>query len=233
MLPVLKNLLYVTLIAWVWEKDINGVVYFWQWLLYTRVIGVVESPTTVYMRDDWEKLSDEKSSLRACRRRIPNRSRVVSCESRIVHMFYYLCLYSLHLLHRTLYRRTHSLPFFCASNVYTTSVVPAYIARLCKRQFGIFGQLEYNLQYNICIYNTIQYKWRTYRIFKFTSPTDKIFIQRFRFRLDAARNLQNCRKTFISNDLGHGKFKLCGNKKFHRYPPCPSVFQDTHRELPV
>ena len=61
------------------------------------------------MRDDWEKLSDEKSSLRACRRRIPNRSRVVSCESRIVHMFYYLCLYSLHLLHRTLYRRTHSL----------------------------------------------------------------------------------------------------------------------------
>ena len=95
-----------------WEKDINGVVYFWQWLLYTHVIGVVESPTTVYMRDDWEKLSDEKSSLRACRRRIPNRSRVVSCESRIVHMFYYLCLYSLHLLHRTLYRRTHILPFF-------------------------------------------------------------------------------------------------------------------------
>ena len=44
------------------EKDINGVVYFWQWLLYTHVIGVVESPTTVYMRDDWEKLSDEKSS---------------------------------------------------------------------------------------------------------------------------------------------------------------------------
>ena len=43
-----------------WEKDINGVVYFWQWLLYTRVIGVVESPTTVYMRDDWEKLSDEE-----------------------------------------------------------------------------------------------------------------------------------------------------------------------------
>ena len=33
------------------------------------------------MRDDWEKLSDEKSSLRACRRRIPNRSRVVSHES--------------------------------------------------------------------------------------------------------------------------------------------------------
>ena len=97
------------------EKDINGVVYFWQWLLYTHVIGVVESPTTVYMRDDWEKLSDEKSSLRACRRRIPNRSRVVSCESRIVHMFYYLCLYSLHLLHRTLYRRTHILPLFCAS----------------------------------------------------------------------------------------------------------------------
>ena len=51
-----------------WEKDINGVVYFWQWLLNTRVFGVVESPTTVYMRDDWEKLSDEISSLRACRR---------------------------------------------------------------------------------------------------------------------------------------------------------------------
>ena len=51
-----------------WEKDINGVVYFWQWLLYTHVIGVVESPTTVYMRDDWEKLSDEKSSCAcACR----------------------------------------------------------------------------------------------------------------------------------------------------------------------
>ena len=49
-----------------WEKDINGVVYFWQWLLNTRVFGVVESPTTVYMRDDWEKLSDEKSTLRAC-----------------------------------------------------------------------------------------------------------------------------------------------------------------------
>ena len=66
MLPVLKNLLYITL-SMAWEKDINGVVYFWQWLLYTRVFGVVESPTTVYMRDDWEKLSDEKS-LRACRR---------------------------------------------------------------------------------------------------------------------------------------------------------------------
>ena len=81
MLPVLKkNLLYVPLYGlrkgyngvvtfdsdWyhcmVWEKAINGVVYFWQWLLYTHVIGVVESPTTVYMRDDWEKLSDEKSS---------------------------------------------------------------------------------------------------------------------------------------------------------------------------
>ena len=62
MLPVLKNLLYVTITGWVWEKDINGVVYFWQWLLNTHVIGVVESPTTVYMRDDWEKLSDEKSS---------------------------------------------------------------------------------------------------------------------------------------------------------------------------
>ena len=108
MLPVLKNLLYVT-IRMGMKKDINGVVYFWQWLLYTHVIGVVESPTTVYMRDDWEKLSDEKSSLRACRRRIPNRSRVVSCESRIVHMFYYLCLYSLHLLHRTLYRRNSLL----------------------------------------------------------------------------------------------------------------------------
>ena len=61
MLPVLKNLLYVTK-GWALEKDINGVVYFWQWLLNTHVIGVVESPTTVYMRDDWEKLSDEKSS---------------------------------------------------------------------------------------------------------------------------------------------------------------------------
>ena len=94
MLPVLKNLLYVS-DRMGSEKDINGVVYFWQWLLNTHVIRVVESPTTVYMRDDWEKLSDEKSSLRACRRRIPNRSRVVSCESRIVHMFYHLCLHSL------------------------------------------------------------------------------------------------------------------------------------------
>ena len=129
-----------------WEKDINGVVYFWQWLLYTHVIGVVESPTTVYMRDDWEKLSDEKSSLRACRRRIPNRSRVVSCESRIVHMFYYLCLYSLHLLHRTLYRRTHSLPFFCASNVYTTSDVPALApcVKKCVKKFA--KNLAKNLQ---------------------------------------------------------------------------------------
>ena len=82
-----------------------------------------ESFTTVYMRDDWEKLSDEKSSLRACRRLIPNRSRVVSCESRIVHVLLPLPLNSLHQLHRTLYRRTHILPFFCASNVYTTSVV--------------------------------------------------------------------------------------------------------------
>ena len=129
-----------------WEKDINGVVYFWQWLLNTHVIGVVESPTTVYMRDDWEKLSDEKSSLRACRRRIPNRSRVVSCESRIVHMFYYLCLYSSHLLHRTLYRRTHSLPFFCASNVYTTSDVPALApcVETCVKKFA--KNLAKNLQ---------------------------------------------------------------------------------------
>ena len=120
------------------------------------------------MRDDWEKLSDENSSLRACRRRIPNRSRVVSCESRIVHMFYYLCLHSLHLLHRTLYRRTHILPliiwfyssFFCASNVHTTSVVPrlstsATLTRLGKRQFRIFGQLEYN--HNTIFVYTIQY----------------------------------------------------------------------------
>ena len=49
MLPVLKNFLYVT-DRMGSEKDINGVVYFWQWLLYTRSIGVVESPTTVYMR---------------------------------------------------------------------------------------------------------------------------------------------------------------------------------------
>ena len=98
------------------------------------------------MRDDWEKLSDEKSSLRACRRRIPNRSRVVSCESRIVHMFYYLCLYSLHLLYRTLYRRTHSLPFFCASNVYTTSVVPALApcVKKCVKKFA--KNLAKNLQ---------------------------------------------------------------------------------------
>ena len=145
MLPVLKNFLYVT-DRMGSEKDINGVVYFWQWLLYTHVIGVVESPTTVYMRDDWEKLSDEKSSLRACRRRIPNRSRVVSCESRIVHMFYYLCLYSLHLLHRTLYRRTHSLPFFCASNVYTTSDVPALTpcVKTCVKKFA--KNLAKNLQ---------------------------------------------------------------------------------------
>ena len=110
------------------------------------MIGVVESPTTVYMRDDWEKLSDEKSSLRACRRRIPNRSRVVSCESRIVHMFYYLCLYSLHLLHRTLYRRTHSLLFFCASNVYTTSDVPALApcVKTCVKKFA--KNLAKNLQ---------------------------------------------------------------------------------------
>ena len=176
MLPVLKNLLYVT-DRMGSEKDINGVVYFWQWLLNTHVIGVVESPTTVYMRDDWEKLSDEKSSLRACRRRIPNRSRVVSCESRIVHMFYYLCLYSLHLLHRTLYRRTHSLPVFALQIKYlsipynTIQYVPAnqYIQqpdartsskRLFKGKFflhiRIFGQLEYNtIQYNICIYNIV------------------------------------------------------------------------------
>ena len=116
------------------------------------------------MRDDWEKLSDEKSSLRACRRRIPNRSRVVSCESRIVHMFYYLCLYSLHLLHRTLYRRTHILPFF--SSFFLRFKCPyhlscprlstsATLTRLGKRQFRIFGQLEYN--YNTIFVYTIQY----------------------------------------------------------------------------
>ena len=112
------------------------------------------------MRDDWEKLSDEKSSLRACRRRIPNRSRVVSCESRIVHMFYYLCLYSLHLLHRTLYRRTTILPFFlrfkCPYHLSCPRLsTSATLTRLGKRQFRIFGQLEYNY-ITIFVY-TIQY----------------------------------------------------------------------------
>ena len=160
MLPVLKNFLYVTDRMGP-EKDINGVVYFWQWLLNTRVFGVVESPTTVYMRDDWEKLSDEKSSLRACRRRIPNRSRVLSCESRIVHMFYYLCLYSLYLLHRTLYRRTHILPFFALQiSIPPQLSLPQYISNLISsRQKTIWNiwTIGIQLQYNICIYNTIQY----------------------------------------------------------------------------
>ena len=108
-----------------WEKDINGVVYFWQWLLNTHVIGVVESPTTAYMRDDWEKLSDEKSSLRACRRRIPNRSRVVSCESRIVH----------HVL----------LP------------LPLLFTPITSNSLQEDTQFLLRFEYNICIYNTIQY----------------------------------------------------------------------------
>ena len=50
--------------------------------------------------------------------------------------------------------------FFCASNVHTTSVVPrlstsATLTRLGKRQFRIFGQLEYN--YNTIFVYTIQY----------------------------------------------------------------------------
>ena len=54
---------------------------------------------------------------------------------------------------------THS-SFFCASNVHTTSVVPrlstsATLTRLGKRQFRIFGQLEYN--YNTIFVYTIQY----------------------------------------------------------------------------
>ena len=60
---------------------------------------------------------------------------------------------------------THSSFFFlfflfCASNVHTTSVVPrlstsATLTRLGKRQFRIFGQLEYN--YNTIFVYTIQY----------------------------------------------------------------------------
>ena len=40
-----------------WEKDINGVVYFWQWLLYTRR-GRSRRGADDGMGDDWEKLSD-------------------------------------------------------------------------------------------------------------------------------------------------------------------------------
>ena len=89
--------------------------------------------------------------------------RVVSCESRIVHMFHYLCLYSLHLLHRTLYRRTHSLPFFCASNVHTTSVVSASVHQQ-PYLVSAKDNLEYldnwntiTIQYLYIQYNTIQY----------------------------------------------------------------------------
>ena len=147
------------------EKAINGVVYFWQWLLYTRVFGVVESPTTVYMRDDWEKLSDEKCSLRACRRRIPNRSRVVSCESRIVHMLYYLCLYSLY-YYIELFTGGHTV---FISSMLQMSIppqfsLPQYISNLdSSRQKTIWNiwAIGIQLQYNIYIYNTLQYNIRT------------------------------------------------------------------------
>ena len=42
MLPVLKNLLYITYVKKVWEKDINGVVYFWRWLLNTYMNNNLE-----------------------------------------------------------------------------------------------------------------------------------------------------------------------------------------------
>ena len=105
------------------------------------------------MRDDWEKLSDEKSSLRACRRRIPNRSRVVSCESsNRSHVLLPLPSLFTPITSNSLQEDTHDfiLSFFCASNVHTTSVVPrlstsATLTRLGKKM------LEY--LYN---WNTIQ-----------------------------------------------------------------------------
>ena len=47
-------------------STINGVVTLIGILLHTRVFGVVEEPTMEHMRYDWDKLSDEKSSLHAC-----------------------------------------------------------------------------------------------------------------------------------------------------------------------
>ena len=121
MLPVLKNFLYTTLIADGMRKGYQrSCILLTVTPLHSRVRSRRESNNGIHARwlgEVWVvhvvwKASLTRKVVCACRRRIANRSRVVSCESRIVHMFYYLCLYSLHLLHRTLHRRTHILPFF-------------------------------------------------------------------------------------------------------------------------
>ena len=120
------------------------------------------------MRDDWEKLSDEKSSF-ACMSS-PYSKSFTSCELWVTnrsHVLLPLPLLFTPITSNSLQEDT-LLPliiwfyssFFCASNVHTTSVVPclstsATLTRLGKRQFRIFGQLEYN--YNTIFVYTIQY----------------------------------------------------------------------------
>ena len=162
MLPVVKNLLYVTIMAG-YEKRISTELYTSDsdssTLTWSESSRVQQRYTCAMIGTSWVTrkvvhalwLGQASWVTRkvVCMHVVAVLRIVhefVSCESRIVHMFYYLCLYSLHLLHRTLYRRTHSLPFFCASNVYTTSDVPALApcVKTCVKKFA--KNLAKNLQ---------------------------------------------------------------------------------------
>ena len=133
------------------------------------------------MRDDWEKLSDEKSSLRACRRvhrRMGQASwvtRKVVCMHvvavlRIVHELWvvshesFTCFttsaFTLYTYYIELSTGGHtvflSLRFKCPYHLSCPCLsTSATLSRLGKRQFRIFGQLEYN--YNTIFVYTIQY----------------------------------------------------------------------------
>ena len=152
-----------------WEKDINGVVYFWQWLLYTRVIGVVESPTTVTPHTHVIVMSPRCAIGRSWVTRkvvcvhvvavfqIVHELWVVSHESFTCFTTSAFTLYTYYIELSTgghtffLFLR-FKCPYHLSCPRLSTS---ATLTRLGKRQFRIFGQLEYN--YNTIFVYTIQY----------------------------------------------------------------------------
>ena len=166
-----------------WEKDINGVVYFWQWLLNTRVFGVVESPTTVYMRDDCVHVDDcvhAHACMSSCACRMGQASwvtRKVVCMRvvavfQIVHELWVVSHESFTCFTTsafTLYTNciglstgghTVFLSFALQMSIPPQLSLPHYISNLnSSRQKTIWNicTIGIQLQYNICIYNTIQY----------------------------------------------------------------------------
>ena len=169
MLPVLKNLLYVTVQWWGRKGYQRSCILLTVTPQHSRDRSRRESNNGIHAR--WlGEVDDEKSRSWVTRKvvhalwlgqaswvtrkvvcmhvvavlRIVHELWVVSHESFTCFTTSAFTLYTN--LHRTLYRRTHSLPFFCASNVYTTSDVPALApcVKKCVKKFA--KNLAKNLQ---------------------------------------------------------------------------------------